>query len=464
MTERERSRPRMSKPLRPVLFPIATVGERFVVGEPPIDLSLRPPMIVMGRAQAKETGEASRIPLHDPWLSRAHAKLVMTSRRWTIEDMGSRNGVLVNGARTQMTVLANNDIVETGRTFFVYRDLPADVDDIELDDAPTELGGMATWSPQLARILLLLTAELTRGSHLLLGGPSGVGKGFLARTLHTESRRLGRFIHFDARAPHLRGAAIELFGDKQQRGRFGDSHGGTLLLENVDALAVADQQKLATWVVRQRSPDKTRPIDARLVATTSMPIAEAVAAGVLLAELVAVFDGGVHILPGLADRRCDVGLLLEHALVKANVKLAPEALRALLRYDFGEHVRGMMRVVDAAISLASPDGDHGRVVGLPQLPAMLHPEDLDGRTGEGAALTVPPDDEEAQFFAELERTVNVPAHTKHDPSTLDGEALQKALREARGNVAYAATALGQPRALLLRWIDELNLDLSHFRG
>jgi DNA-binding NtrC family response regulator len=475
---------------RPVLFPVATVGEQFVVSDGPIDLSLRPSLVVLGRtandAQLNADANAdspSRITAQDPWLSREHAQLVMQRQptRVVVEDLGSRNGIHVNGARTKRATLVSGDILEAGRSYWWYQELPVGDDVGLVRDGPVEFGGVATWLPSMGRTLQALRNVASSGQHLLLCGASGTGKGFLARTLHQQSRRLGKFVHFDARGPHLRQASLELLGDKQMRGRLSDAHGGTLLLEHVEALSLEDQERLALWLVRQRQPEKTRPIDVRVVATTTMAAADAVAAQVLLPALLALFDGHVHALPRLQQRRCDVGLLLEHSVAKHRAHVSSEAFRAILQYDYPEHVRGLMRVMDAALSLTTNHDDATRTITTAHLPVLLHQRlqqaaDLE-LTGEGMAVTVPPSppalasslqslpDElggsDSAFPAAHEATVALPPRMKS--GTLDGDALRDALQAARGNVAFAAAALGQPRARLLQWIDELDIDLQAFR-
>jgi transcriptional regulator of acetoin/glycerol metabolism len=46
---------------------------------------------------------------------------------------------------------------------------------------------------------------------------------------------------------------------------------------------------------------------------------------------------------------------------------------------------------------------------------------------------------------------------------VDPQILQAALKKARGNVSAAARHLGKPRALVLRWMKEFDIDPSTFR-
>lgn len=65
---------------------------------------------VLGRGQECE------IHIDDPWMSRFHCMLSENEGRVMIRDMGSRNGVFVNGLRTSETVLFSGDQLTLGLT------------------------------------------------------------------------------------------------------------------------------------------------------------------------------------------------------------------------------------------------------------------------------------------------------------------------------------------------------------
>jgi pSer/pThr/pTyr-binding forkhead associated (FHA) protein len=50
----------------------------------------------------------------DPLLSRRHAEFIWQRERVTVRDLGSRNGILVNGLKVPEKVLASGDIVQLG--------------------------------------------------------------------------------------------------------------------------------------------------------------------------------------------------------------------------------------------------------------------------------------------------------------------------------------------------------------
>lgn len=66
------------------------------------------------------------ITIPDKTVSRNHARIIFREGVWTIEDLGSVNGVIVNGKRMDKRVLASGDIFKIGKfTFrFIEREIP----------------------------------------------------------------------------------------------------------------------------------------------------------------------------------------------------------------------------------------------------------------------------------------------------------------------------------------------------
>ena len=71
--------------------------------------------IVVGR------DAANHIAIADPSLSRKHCVLLPAGDGWTIRDMGSINGVLVNGERVVERRLADADHIAIGKTELLVR-------------------------------------------------------------------------------------------------------------------------------------------------------------------------------------------------------------------------------------------------------------------------------------------------------------------------------------------------------
>lgn len=72
--------------------------------------------LIMGR------GEKATLLLESEEVSRAHAKLVRNEGEYTIEDLGSRNGILLNGLKVHSAVLRDGDQVQLGDVVLSYRE------------------------------------------------------------------------------------------------------------------------------------------------------------------------------------------------------------------------------------------------------------------------------------------------------------------------------------------------------
>jgi len=93
----------------------ATVATRAVVGLDDRRYVLEGPRATIGRSK-----EADCV-LRDPNVSRHHAELRQgSSGEWTIADLGSTNGVKVNGRRVSSTRLNPGDQVTLGTTTFLF--------------------------------------------------------------------------------------------------------------------------------------------------------------------------------------------------------------------------------------------------------------------------------------------------------------------------------------------------------
>lgn len=85
---------------------------------------LTPPGFTLGR------GTDADVRINDPGISRLHARVSVRgddARQVTIEDMGSTNGILVDGRRVQSAPLHDGTRVELGNTRMLVRSPVSDV-------------------------------------------------------------------------------------------------------------------------------------------------------------------------------------------------------------------------------------------------------------------------------------------------------------------------------------------------
>lgn len=379
------ARPSTTKGTRPVLYQLCRSGERFEVGDGPTDLT-GVDVVILGRGEPGRT-RAGRTYVDDPWMSSKHARLFKdpNSGAYFVEDLESTNGVAQNGRLVGRERLSHGDVLETGRTFWLYAEEPAD---LPLPTEPLEFGTWSTWSPRLAHALSSLESSVESNTHILITGPEGSGKGFLARTVHLMSGRAGRLVHLDCRERRPGRLVVDLFGGDGQSARLKEADLGTLFLENVDALPRDLQERLAEALKKGGYvPDgKTRRVtcDVRVIASsTKRPADDEARYKRRFLEVVA----GLQIdLPGLDERKADLGLLLDDFLARARgaQSLSRDACRAVLLHPWQKHVKAFARVIESAAVLAADNDDDGKragrielshlpvaVVGLTQLQALM---------------------------------------------------------------------------------------------
>ncbi len=519
--------------MRPVLYHLGKAGERFDVGDGPRDLAHVPLPLAIGRRQDAHPDVA--LFVDDPWTSAFHARLARghrDSRRLFLEDAGSRNGVLVNGLKVERAALLHGDVIEIGRSFFVYVE---ELVQEPLLSAPAEFGPIVTWHPRLGAQLLRLFSRVRSSEHVVVQGPSGSGRGFLARTIHQLSGREGRLVAVDCRAGGPRNVAQEIFGVGEGDGRLAMAMHGTLFLEHLEFLPIEVQDCLAGALLRSS-------VATRVVAAVSGDLDGLVRRDMLAPRLLDVLGRLSVETLALEHRLCDLGLLLDDFMGRARGAVAIDraACRALFRFRFEQHIRGFGRVVEAASALAA--GDHRRrkggmielmhlpvcLLGAGNLRELLAPyEGIDGqvgldRTGEVAAGALlkgervasragdaptghrvvaaamvaspqspPPSSgptsqeltpaepfplEATQASVRVAPVGSAPVQRWRSATVgiaVEGKAianddvdiamLVSALRTARGNVADAARLLGRPRAVVMRWLRDLNLDPLRYR-
>lgn len=395
------------------------------------------------------------VRLEDPWSSTNHARVSRLSGRWVFQDGGSKNGSFVNGVKQAHVKLEDGDILEVGRTFFVYRDNvethASDPAVLDAGETKPPVSSLATMWPELARVFARLAMVSRSNIEVLIGGETGTGKEVMARAVHELSGRKGDFVAVNCGALPRDLVEAELFGARKgafsgalqdRLGLVQAAHQGTLFLDEIGDLPLPAQAALLRVLQERevRPIGSTRPVDVdlRVVAATHRPLDQMVQAGNFRADLVERLAGHRVTLPPLRERREDLGLLIA-AIVRqvaperaSRIQLHPNAVNALLRHGWKGNVRELHKAIGTALVLAGQTAGESLILELEHLPEAIQHK---------------ADEKEPK---------------PHDEPNRRDE-LEALLREHKGNISAMARALGEHRFQVQRWLKRYGLDPETFR-
>lgn len=417
--------------------------------------------VTVGRADARsairkaEDGvNALRVKVPGRSMSSEHANVARIDDQWIVEDVGSRNGTYVNGARVDRARLGDGDVIEMGHTFFVFRDSvntpPGTPADLDASSLLVHGFGLRTLLPGLSREHAALLRVATARMPVLLLGATGTGKELLARAVHTASGRTGRFVAVNCGALPASSADAVLFGSAgaEDPGFIRAAEGGTLFLDEIGDLPLTAQAALLRVlqegeVVPSGSSEAVR-VDFRVIAATHRHLGALTTSGSFRADLLGRLSGFTHTLPLLRDRREDLGILIADILERVaperaqSVELDRRAAFAFLRHSFPLNIRELEQALTASIVLA----DSGVIV-----PEQL-PRELAELAGAAPRTSETFDSEPPKLSEE-----DVRIHAQ----------LVEALETHKGNVAAVARAMGKAPMQIHRWMRRMSLDPNSYR-
>jgi len=294
---------------------------------------------------------------------------------------------------------------------------------------------------------------------VLVTGPTGTGKELVARSLHRRSARAsGPFVPVDCGAIPENLLESEFFGhergaftgaDTARIGLLEYADRGTLFLDELAELPLVLQAKLLRTLqerkIRRVGGRAEIDVDVRIVAATARDLEGMLERGEFRRDLYYRINVVRILLPPLAERGDDIGLLAEYFANRAaremrrNVLgITPEAYQVLKQYAWPGNVRELQNVIRRAVALSRDDS----------LDVDDLPDEIIVKAGEKG-------DPALQGYFQL-RDQHV--------ARFERQYLTDLLRRHRGDVKTAALEAKLPRGTLYRLLKNHDLDGASFRA
>src|SRR5262245_56026698 len=160
-----------------------------------------PGVLTVGRAPDND------IVLNDVRVSRHHARLERRAAGWLLTDLGSRNGVVVNGEPAGATAT----VVDGDRLTFGGTDLVVAGDGLRpggTAEAALVAENVGYTLPNGRTLLSTVDLVVRPGELVAVVGPSGAGKSTLLKVLTGALRPDTGSVHYDGYDPHDEFAAV----------------------------------------------------------------------------------------------------------------------------------------------------------------------------------------------------------------------------------------------------------------
>jgi two-component system response regulator AtoC len=306
-------------------------------------------------------------------------------------------------------------------------------------------------SPRMLQVYKTIARVAESRSTVLVTGESGTGKELIARAIHFNSPRAGRpFVAVDCGSLAETLLESELFGHVRgaftgavttKKGLFEEADRGTCFLDEVGNISPSMQAKLLRVLqeheIKRVGGTETIKIDVRIVAATNQNLEVLVGGKKFREDLFYRLNVVSMHLPSLRERPEDVPLLADHFLRKYAsqnnkpvLRISPEAMDLLIRYQWPGNVRELENVMERAGTLSVTN--------------LILPEDLPRR-----------------LHMEPARMSLSSLPSRMPLSELEKLYIQKVLEETGGNKKKAAGILGIDRRTLYRMATRLGLTIKH---
>jgi len=232
--------------------------------------------------------------------------------------------------------------------------------------------GFIFQSREMRQLLQTVAVVAPSDASILIQGPSGSGKEWIAQLIHQWSPRADRQL-VAANCAGLSATLIEseLFGhmkgaftgaSDERKGLFRTASGGSLFLDEIGEMPLEMQPKLLraleTKEVTPVGSDRPIAVDARLIVATNRNLLDEVNEGKFREDLYYRLNVIELIVPSLSQRRDDIIPLAKYfanQFAKRQVRLSPQASQAILTHSWTGNVRELRNAIQRACLLCQGD-------------------------------------------------------------------------------------------------------------
>ena len=237
---------------------------------------------------------------------------------------------------------------------------------------------MLSQTKQMQRVFEMIIMAAQTDIPVQICGETGTGTEMVARAIHHHSkRRAAPFMTIHCSIFSERLLESELFGgikdaslgsDEIKPGKIALAHGGTLFLDDVDALSLTTQDRMLCLLDGQKGrrvdASGAAQSDVRIIAASRVSLKERVVEGAMRADFYERINTmGIHLVP-LRERSMDIPLLVQnflqhHPVAKSKkiVGVSNEVLRRLMEYSWPSNIHELHNLLECAILLTS-----GRII------------------------------------------------------------------------------------------------------
>ncbi len=386
------------------------------------------------------SGNENDFQIDDPFVSRRHCRIDYLSIDPLLIDLGSTNGILLDGEPIDKVTLPRKSLMTIGKTMIAIRRLEK-CEKIAAVNVE-KMGGLIGVSDSMKEIFALILRVAPTEATICITGESGTGKELVACSIHDMSDRKGEpFVAINCGAIPPTIIESELFGHERgaftgaastHRGVFEQANGGTLFLDEIGEMPPDLQTRLLrtleTRTIRRIGGHRDIPVDVRIIAATNQDLKKRVAESRFREDLFfRLYIIPIHI-PPLRERRDDIEHLANYfvryfAKKGKTQTISSRAMAQLMTHSWPGNVRELKNTIQRAVIM----NDGGTITARHiQITELVDP---------------------------------------HAPRVLplinqEKEAIFEALRRHRGNQTKASRTLGISRTTLGNKIKKYEIDLS----